>query len=120
MAYKPPFPSFLLKNKHTFRKQTFHFLSIDTFFSPSIFSFLPLKMHFLGFRFFSKKPKNLKMHILPLKSSFLMKPNSQSCCRKKVSLEMYPWNFEKVKGKNLRGGQKWGKMKNSPPVTFSP
>ena len=45
----------------------------NTYFDFFIFSFLPPKNRFLGFKFFSKKPKNLKKSILPPKSNFSMK-----------------------------------------------
>jgi hypothetical protein len=40
MAYKSPFPSFLLKNKHTFFSETFHLIPEYTFWFL-IFAFFP-------------------------------------------------------------------------------
>ena len=50
MAYKSTFISFLFQNKHTFIKETFHFLPYNNFFL--IFLLLPLKSVFLGFKIF--------------------------------------------------------------------
>ena len=56
MAYKSTFISFLFQNKHTFIKETFHFLPYNNFFFL-IFLLLPLKSVFLGFKVFWKKLK---------------------------------------------------------------
>ena len=94
LAYKSAFPSFLVKNKHTFIKETFHFLPDSIFWFLIFFNFAP-SYAFLGFRFFPKKPKNLKMSIWPLKSSLPIKQNIWIKSIKKVGLEKYHQNFEK-------------------------
>ena len=48
----------------------------NTSFDFWIFSSLPPKNRFLGYKFFSKKPKNLKKSILTPKLNFSMKQNS--------------------------------------------
>ena len=69
MGLKPTFYSHLVKNKPTFFSETFHFLPVYTFWFLIFFILAP-KMHFVGFRFLLKKPKNLKKSILPPKSNF--------------------------------------------------
>ena len=103
MAYNSAFPSFLVKNKHTFIKETFHFLPDSIFWFFVFFIFAP-SYAFLGFRFFSKKPKNLKNPILPPKSKFRLKLNSWIKRNQKVILEKFPQIFKNHLGvKVIRG-----------------
>ena len=75
--------AFFSKNKGTFIKQTFHFLSGSTlvFF---IFGRKMPKISIFKFKLFFQKPKKLKFPIYPLKRYFSIFSCIGSCCTQKV------------------------------------